>query len=67
MFGNLIDSAVSTAINVATSPIRTAGQVLDLAEGLTEGEIRTEVIARLGSDAIKDLTLDEVVTLYKLM
>lgn len=70
MFG-FIGKAASLAVDVAlspvTAPVRMAGQALELLDGLTEGEIRTEVIARFGSDAVKDLALDDIITLYKLM
>mgnify|MGYP003660050391 CR=1 FL=1 len=50
MFGSLID--------IVTSPIT---DTLDVLEGLTEGEIRTKAIARLGADAVGGMVLSEIV------
>ena len=50
MFGALFDAV--------TQPLRDTVDVLD---GLTEGEIRTRAIARLGVDAIVGLTAAEII------
>ena len=69
MFGSLIDSVVDTAsdfvsdpigktIDVVTQPIRDG---LDVINGLTEGELRTEAAARLGADVVGGMAFNELI------
>jgi transposase len=52
MFGSIL--------NAVTSPIT---DTLDVLEGLTEGEIRTKAIARLGADAVAGMATAELIDL----
>lgn len=45
-------------IRAATQPLRDAIDVLD---GLSEGELRTKAIARLGADVVGGMALSEIV------
>ena len=55
MFGLLDD-----VVDIALSPVKNATQIL---EGLSEGELRTAAIARLGSNAIAGLETYEIIEL----
>ena len=50
MFDKLIDMALSPVTDT-----------LDVLDGLTEGEIRTKAIARLGADAVAGMALSELI------
>lgn len=60
MLGFLVDVAVSTV----TAPIRVAGHVLNIADGLTEGEIRIEAISHLGYEVVMNMTQAELLEWY---
>lgn len=61
MFGiikDFIDSPIKTTVKVATQPVRDG---LDILDGLTEGEIRTKAVARLGVDVVSGMALSEII------
>lgn len=45
-------------IRAATQPLRDG---LDILDGLSEGELRTKAIARLGADVVGGMALSEIV------
>ena len=49
---------IDTLIDLATAPVRDG---LDVLDGLTEGEIRAKAAARLGSDVVAGMALNEVI------
>ena len=55
---DFIDRPVSKTVEIATQPVRDG---LDVLDGLSEGEIRTMAIARLGADAVSGMALGEVI------
>lgn len=55
---DFIDRPVEKSVEIATQPLRDGLEVVD---GLTEGEIRTKAIARLGVDAVSGMALGEMI------
>lgn len=62
---NLLGKATDMAINTVTSPIRVAGDTLDIIGGLTVGQIRTKAIASLGTEIASGMTQTELIEWYK--
>ena len=56
--GEFIDNPIERGIDIGTAPIEDA---LVVAYGLTEGEIRTRAIARLGADVVGGMALSELI------
>ena len=56
----IIDNPVKYAVDTATRPLKDTVEIL---EGLTEGELRTKAIARLGADAVVGLGSAELIDL----
>lgn len=52
---------VQTAIDLAVQPVRDA---IDVIDGLSEGELRTMAIARLGADVAGSMALSELIEWY---
>ena len=50
---DIVDIVVDTAL----APVRDG---LDILDGLTEGEIRTKAVARLGADVVAGMALSEI-------
>lgn len=48
-------------IDVATKPVR---DVIDVVDGLTEGELRTKAIASLGADVVAGMAVSELIDWY---
>lgn len=46
----------------ALAPVRDG---LDILDGLTEGEIRTKAVARLGADVVAGMALSEIIEALK--
>jgi len=73
MFSSLINSAIDTAVEVASDPIgatvKIATQPLrdgaDLLDGLSEGEFRSKAALRLGADVVASLSLSSLLELMK--
>lgn len=72
MFGKLLDSVVSEAeefiknpvkatIDSLTSPLRNGLEVID---GLTEGELRLQAAAKLGTDIAVGMSVSELLDWY---
>lgn len=59
-FDDFVEDPVGQTIHHTTAPIRNS---LDILEGLTEGEIRTMAVAKLGADVVSGMALSEVVDL----
>ena len=57
-----IHDPVGTASQVVTQPLH---DVLDVVEGLTEGELRVWAVARLGTDAASGMALSELIEVYQ--
>lgn len=55
---DFIDRPLSKTVEVVTQPVRDGLNVLD---GLSEGEIRTMAIARLGADVVAGMALSEMI------
>jgi len=55
---DFIDNPVGYAVEAAVSPVT---DTLELLEGLSEGEIRTLDITRLGADVVGGMVLSEIV------
>ena len=55
---DLIGDVLEKSVKVVTQPVR---DVADVFQGLTEGELRTKAIARLGADAVGAMALSEVI------
>lgn len=64
MFG-LLDKAVDMAVNTVTAPIRMAGSAVEIAIGLTAGELRREAIESLGWEVVSNMTQSELIDWYK--
>ena len=60
MFGKLIDAAVDTV----TAPVRMAACAVEIACGITQGELRTEAIRQLGIDVVSEMTQEELINWY---
>ena len=50
LFGKITDIVVSPIVDT-----------IDVLDGLTEGEIRTQAIARLGADAVAGMAIGEII------
>ncbi len=57
MFG-FVTEATSSLLSAAVSPV---ADVVDVLDGLSEGEIREKAILRLGADAVGGMALAEVI------
>lgn len=57
MLSKLFDNVVDTVL----SPIKDGAEIID---GLTEGELRTRAIARLGADVVATMTVEELVSWF---
>ena len=55
---DFVDRPVSKTVEIATQPLRDG---LDVLDGLSEGEIRTMAIARLGADVVSGMAISEVI------
>ena len=55
---DLVEDPVGTTVGMAMQPVR---DTLDLVEGITEGELRLKVAARLGADVVAGMALSEVI------
>ena len=55
---DFIDRPLGKAVEIATQPLRDG---LDVVDGLSEGEIRTMAIARLGADVVSGMAIGEVI------
>ena len=55
---DFIDRPVSKTVEIATQPVRDG---LDVLDGLSEGEIRTMAITRLGADVVSGMAIGEVI------
>lgn len=72
MFGNLLDSVVSTASDFAKDPIGSAVDMvtqpivdtIDLIDGLSEGELREKAAIRLGADIALGTGTSELIEWY---
>ncbi len=60
---DFVDRPIEKSIEIATQPIRDG---IEVAGGLTEGEIRTKAIARLGVDVVSGMALGEMIELLDL-
>ena len=56
--GEFVDRPLGKTVEVATQPLRDG---LDVLDGLSEGEIRTMAIARLGADVVSGMAIGEVI------
>ena len=56
--GEFLDTPIEKTVEAVTSPIKNG---LIVAGGLTEGEIRTRAIARLGADVVGGMALSELI------
>ena len=55
---DFIDRPLGKAVEIATQPLRDG---LDVVDGLSEGEIRTMAIARLGADVVSGMAIGEII------
>lgn len=55
---DFVENPIGTSVNIATQPLRDA---LEIATGLTEGELRVAAAARLGADVVSGMALGEVI------
>lgn len=51
-------SLLGSVYSAATAPLRDS---LDVLQGLTEGELRTRAIARLGADVVAGMAVQEII------
>lgn len=65
LIGKAANLAVNTAVDTVTAPVHMAGNALDIAGGLTEGEIRIEAICDLGEEVVKNMTQAEILEWYR--
>ena len=56
--GEFIEKPIEKTVEAITSPVKNG---LIVAGGLTEGEIRTRAIARLGADVVGGMALSEII------
>ena len=61
MFGSIL----SLATDVILSPLRTVEDVVDVVEGLTEGELREKAALSLGVDVVTGMALNEIIEWYE--
>ena len=69
MFGSILDSVgdfvaspIKTSIDIVTQPVV---DIVDVLDGLTEGELRHKAALRLGADVASGLALNELIEMYK--
>jgi hypothetical protein len=60
---DFIDDPIGTSIEVATKPVY---DVIDVIDGLTEGELREKAILRLGIDVVSGMSLNELIEWYEM-
>ena len=60
---DFVSRPVEKSVEIATQPVRDG---LEVAGGLTEGEIRTKAIARLCVDVVSGMALGEMIELLDL-
>lgn len=58
-----VGNPIGKTVKVVTQPVR---DILDVVDGLTEGELRTKATLRLGADAVSGMALGELITWYNL-
>lgn len=71
--GNMLDSAVDLATDNVKGLIKDPSKALvnpfkdtiDVIDGLTQGELRTRAITRLGVDAVTGMSISELIDDYK--
>ena len=57
-FNDVVSDPLGTATKIVTQPIV---DVVDVFDGLTEGEIREKAALRLGADVVGGMALDEII------
>ena len=55
------EDPIGTSVDIATQPLRDG---IDVLEGMTEGELRTRAVARLGADVAGGMALAELIEWY---
>lgn len=60
MFGKLLGAAV----DAVTAPVRMTACAVEIACGITQGELRTEAIRQLGWDTVNEMTQAELIEWY---
>jgi len=65
MFGKLLDSTLNVATSVVDTALQPVSDTLDILDGLSEGEIRTRAIVRLGMNEadVAGMAIEEVINL----
>lgn len=58
LVSDFIDNPVGTVARTALAPVRDGLEVL---QGLSEGELRTEAALRLGADVVAGMTVSEII------
>jgi len=58
----MISNLIQKTVKATTQPIKDGIEIL---EGLTEGEIRQQAIARLGVDVVAGMGIAEIIELLK--
>lgn len=58
---DFVEGPIETSARIATQPVRDGLEIID---GLTEGEIRTDAALRFGADVVGGMAFSEILDLY---